>query len=108
MKALITLLILISATCAATFAESGDYISFDNVDSVILNPKPQNMDSLKILPPSQQASMITTAKPMVAHTNRGSSKGGENISLKGKRRTNSASKAFSKTKAERDNGLKDF
>lgn len=108
MKSLIALLVLISATCATTFAESSDYISFDNIESVVLNPKPESFDHLKILPPSQQASMVSTAKPMVAHSNRGTSKGGENISLKGKRRTNSAASAFSKTKAERDNGLKDF
>lgn len=91
-----------------TFAETNAFVSFDDVDMSQLNPKPENMNHLKILPPSQQTSMVTTAKPMVAHSNRGNSKGGENISLKGKRRTNSASKAFSKTKAERDNGLKDF
>lgn len=108
MKALISLLIIISATCAATYAEGSDFISFDNVESVTLNPKPENLNHLKILPPSQQSSMVTTAKPMVAHSNRGNSKGGENISLKGKRRSNSASNAFNKTKAERDNGLKDF
>lgn len=108
MKSLIALLVLISATCATTFAESSDYISFDNIESVVLNPKPENMDQLKILPPSQQASMVTTAKPMVSHSGRGTSRGGENISLKGKRTNNHSDKAFSKTKAERDNGLKDF
>lgn len=83
-------------------------IDFESTTLVELNPKPESLAHLKILPPSQQKNMVTLAKPMTTHSNRGTAKGGENISLKGKRRSNSAAAAYNKTKTERDNGLRDF
>lgn len=101
-------LLIIMTLLFVSYADGSLYISFDDIDTTNLNPKPENMDHLKILPPAQQASMVATPKPKVAHSNRSSSKGEQNVSLKGQRRTDNSASAFSKTKTERDNGIKDF
>ncbi len=93
---------LLFSLSAVFAAEWGEYDPAN--DTTTLNPKPLSFDHLRILPPAMQQEMTRVASPMVAKSNRGTSREGRAVPLVVKDR-NGYDNAR-KRKAERDNGAR--